>query len=130
MSTSDLTAAIRGAAVGEIERRPDGSLRQRYVFGEDFPGFSGHFPGKPILPAVLQIMAASLLVETATGRQVQPASIERAKFMLPIVPGATVEITCRRRTGPATDVWEATLDANRQPAASLILTLRAPATGA
>ena len=62
MATSDLTAAIRAAAVGDIERRADGSIRQRYVFNADFPGFSGHFPGRPILPAVVQIMATTLLV--------------------------------------------------------------------
>ncbi len=101
MSRSDLSEAIRAAAVGDIERRADGSFRQRYVFRPEFPGFSGHFPGRPILPAVLQIMAASLLVEAATGQRLLSAAIERAKFVQPIVPGAVVEITCRRLPGAA-----------------------------
>jgi len=90
VSTSDLTGAIRAAATGDIERRADGSVRQRYVFNADFPGFSGHFPGRPILPAVLQIMAANQLVEAATGQRLLSAAIERAKFVQPIVPGAVV----------------------------------------
>ncbi len=130
MSVTDLTDAIRGAAVGEIERRADGGVRQRYVFNADFPGFAGHFPGRPILPAVLQIMAASLLVEAATGERLQPAAIERAKFVLPIVPGALVEIACRRLSGAVADLWEIRIDADRQAAASFFLTLRAPAAGA
>lgn len=129
MSTSDLTGAIRGAAVGEIEHAADGSVRQRYVFGSDFPGFSGHFPGRPILPAVLQIMVANLLVEAATGQHLQPVAIQRAKFVNPIVPGAIVEIFCRRLPGAASDAWEARIDSDRKAAASFILTLRSPATG-
>ena len=129
MSTSDLTEAIRAAAVGEIERRADGSVRQRYVFCDDFPGFSGHFPGRPILPAVLQIMAANQLVEAATGQRLVSAAIERAKFVQPIVPGAIVEITCRRLPGAA-DLWETRIDSDRQAAASFYLTLRVPAADA
>jgi len=129
VSTSDLTGAIRAAAIGEIERRADGSVRQRYVFNADFPGFSGHFPGRPILPAVLQIMAANQLVEAATEQRLLSAAIERAKFLQPIVPGAVVEITCRRLPGAA-DLWEARIDSDSQAAASFYLTLRVPAAGA
>ncbi|MDP1602744.1 MAG: hypothetical protein Q8M03_05710 [Legionella sp.] len=130
MSTSDLTEAIRAASVGDIERRADGSVRQRYVFNADFPGFSGHFPGRPILPAVLQIMAANQLVEAATGQRLCSAAIERAKFVLPIVPGAVVEITCRRLSGATADHWETRIDSDRQAAASFFLTLRESAAGA
>lgn len=130
MSTSDLPEAIRGSAVGDIERRADGSVRRRYVFSADFPGFSGHFPGRPILPAVLQIMAANQLVEAATGQRLVSAAIERAKFVQPIVPGAVVEITCRRLPGATADLWETRIDSDRQPAASFFLTLRVPASSA
>jgi 3-hydroxyacyl-[acyl-carrier-protein] dehydratase len=130
VSTSDLGEAIRAAAVGDIERRADGSVRQRYVFRADFPGFSGHFPGRPILPAVLQIMAANQLVEATTGQRLLAAAIERAKFVQPIVPGAVVEIVCRRLTGAAADLWEVRIDSDRQAAASFFLTLRVPGAGA
>ena len=130
MSTTDLTEAIRASAVGAIERRTDGSVRQRYVFDADFPGFAGHFPGRPIFPAVLQIMTATLLAETATGQRLLSTAIERAKFVLPVVPGALVEIVCRRLPGGAADLWEVHIDADRQAAASFFLTLRAPAASA
>lgn len=129
MATRDLSGAIRAAAVADIEHRGDGSVRQRYVFNADFPGFSGHFPGRPILPAVLQVMAANQLVEAATGRLLLSTAIERAKFVLPIVPGALVEITCRRLPGAAADLWEVRIDADRQAAASFSLTLREPTAG-
>jgi len=130
VSTSDLTEAIRAAAVGDIERRADGSVLQRYVFSPDFQGFSGHFPGRPILPAVLQIMAANQLVEAATGQRLLSTAIERAKFVHPVVPGAVVEITCRRLPGAAADLWEIRIDSDRQAAASFFLTLQPPAASA
>ena len=130
MSSSDVAEAIRGAAVGGIEPAKDGSFRRRYLFGPDFPGFAGHFPGRPILPAVLQIMAATLLVEAAAGRRLLAAAIERAKFVLPIAPGALVEIACRRLPGEAAERWEIRIEADRQAAASFYLTLRTPAASA
>lgn len=120
---------IRAAAVGGIEREGDAAVRQRYVFGNDFAGFSGHFPGRPILPAVIQIMAANLLVDAATGRRRLPAAIGRAKFVKPIVPGALVEITCRRRPGLAAEVWEVRIATDGLAAATFSLTLDPPADG-
>jgi 3-hydroxyacyl-[acyl-carrier-protein] dehydratase len=125
-----MAEAIRGAAAGAIVRADDGTLRQSYIFDEKFLGFSGHFPGRPILPAVLQIMAASLLVAAAAGEPLLPVSVERAKFVTPILPGMTVEITCRPRGGAATGTWEVRIDSRSRTAASFTLELRAPAAAA
>ena len=129
MSSSDVAGAIRDAAVGGIERGADGSFRQRYVFGADFPGFAGHFPGRPILPAVLQLMTACLLVEAATGRPVRLSSVERAKFVNTIVPGALVDVGCRRLPGARAEAWEVQIDADRKQSASFFLTLPPAAAG-
>jgi 3-hydroxyacyl-[acyl-carrier-protein] dehydratase len=125
-----VAGAIRDAAVGGIERGADGGYRRRYVFGADFPGFTGHFPGRPILPAVLQLMTACLLVEAATGQRVRLAAIERAKFVNTIVPGALVDIGCRQLAGASAHVWEFHIDANRKQSASFLLTLLPAADGA
>ena len=130
MSSSDVAEAIRGAVASAIEVAKDGSFRRRYVFAPDFPGFAGHFPGRPILPAVVQIMAASLQAEAASGEPLTPTAIERAKFVSTIAPGALVEISCRRAPGAAPDRWEVRIDADRQAAASFVLTLQPRAAGA
>lgn len=129
MFGGELAEAIRRAAQGEIERDDDGTLRRRYVFGPDFPAFAGHFPGAPVLPAVVQIMAAHELLETATGLRLAPAAIDRAKFTQPVTPGAPVEIACRRRAGTAVEAWDVRILSGGKPAASFHLTVRPPAEG-
>lgn len=65
------------------------------------PFFTGHFPGKPVMPGVLIIEAmaqtsAVLVVETlgkeAEGKLVYFMSIEEAKFRKPVVPGDCLRI--------------------------------------
>ena len=64
-------------------------------FNESF--FQGHFPGRPIMPGVLQIEALAqtagiLAVETlglaGSGKLVYFMAIEQAKFRAPVEPGA------------------------------------------
>jgi len=63
-------------------------------FNEDF--FQGHFPGRPIMPGVLQIEALAqaagiLAIESlglaGTGKLVYFMAIEEAKFRSPVEPG-------------------------------------------
>lgn len=56
------------------------SLAGLFVFPEAFPGFAGHFPGQPVLPAVIQLAAVRHLVELALDRQLVPVECRRAKF--------------------------------------------------
>ncbi|QQN73686.1 3-hydroxyacyl-ACP dehydratase FabZ [Croceicoccus sp. YJ47] len=71
-------------------------------FNEDF--FQGHFPGRPIMPGVLQVealaQAAGILAVEAlglagTGKLVYFMAIENAKFRAPVEPGHLLNL----RTG-------------------------------
>ena len=57
-------------------------------------GFDGHFPGDPILPAVVQLMAGALALEEAGQRLDHSgwavSSVSRAKFIRPVRPGASL----------------------------------------
>ena len=68
-------------------------------FNEQF--FQGHFPGRPIMPGVLQIealaqAAAILAVETlelaGSGKLVYFMAIEEAKFRAPVEPGVLLDL--------------------------------------
>ena len=68
-------------------------------FNEDF--FQGHFPGRPIMPGVLQIEALAqtagiLAIETlglaGSGKLVYFMAIENAKFRNPVTPGHLLDL--------------------------------------
>ena len=68
-------------------------------FNEDF--FQGHFPGRPIIPGVLQIEALAqaagiLAIESlglaGTGKLVYFMAIEDAKFRNPVTPGHLLDL--------------------------------------
>lgn len=56
-------------------------VARHYCFDKDFVGFSGHFPGYPILPAVLQLLLAQIFIEEQKGYKISITAIEKAKFM-------------------------------------------------
>lgn len=68
-------------------------------FNEQF--FQGHFPGRPIMPGVLQIealaqAAAVLAIESlelaGSGKLVYFMAIEEAKFRAPVEPGVLLDL--------------------------------------
>lgn len=72
------------------------SIRAIKAVSFNEPFFQGHFPGRPIMPGVLQVEALAqaagiLAVETldlaGSGRLVYFMAIEEAKFRVPVEPG-------------------------------------------
>ncbi len=87
--------AILDAAVGELETPEPGAVMQHFRFTHDFMGFSGHFPGSPILPAFVQIMTAQALCEKAEQSVLELTAVENAKFLLPLRPRQIMELLCK-----------------------------------
>ena len=56
------------------------------------PAFQGHFPGHPILPGVVLLAEAIAAVEAATARPASRWSLDQAKFLAPVAPGARLAI--------------------------------------
>lgn len=71
----------------------ENSCRQEFCFAENFVGFGGHFPGYPILPAMLQVLLGQLLAETLLGKRLQLVTLDRAKFMQQLRPGDTITVS-------------------------------------
>jgi len=75
----------------------------RFVFPTSFHGFSGHFPEKPILPAVIQLTAVRYLIETSLGQRCQLRSIGRTRFKAMILPDEVVSAEIGLE--PVADGW-------------------------
>lgn len=96
---NQLKTEIISSAVSGIEESQPDTIKQRYRFSPDFIGFSGHFPGNPILPAFVQILMALTLIERHRGCRFEATSVEKAKFRIPLQPDQIIEVACRQRAG-------------------------------
>lgn len=56
------------------------------------PCLAGHFPGNPIVPAVMLLELASQALAEALGRPVRLAGVPAAKFLKPLLPGQPLRI--------------------------------------
>ena len=96
---------------------------RRYRFAPGFIGFSGHFPGNPILPAIVQVRAVVSLAEEEGGKALRLAAVRSAKFLSPIRPDEEVSIRYRRRVDSGMDLCDATLSVAGKTVASFQLEL-------
>lgn len=95
---SKMRQALLNCQVSNAVVIEDGiEVRQSYCFPADFIGFEGHFPGYPIVPAVVQILMAQLLAEEHLGLVLPIRSIERSKFHRQLKPGDVIDVCCRRK---------------------------------
>lgn len=86
--------AIEKYSLGQVQNEVPAEIIGKYSFDRDFKGFSGHFPGYPILPAVLQLFLAQLLIEKQKGYKVRVTRIVKAKFLSEIRPGDEITVHC------------------------------------
>jgi 3-hydroxyacyl-[acyl-carrier-protein] dehydratase len=64
----------------------------------DSPWFSGHFPGKPILPgiALIHLVKQAIIQEALKkGEQLQLHVLKRVRFIQPVWPGETLSVSIK-----------------------------------
>lgn len=96
MATNRLREEIKKCIVGPVEKTEPAKASGRYLFPADFIGFSGHFPGHPILPAFIQVMTALAVADEWKGRPHCLSSMERAKFRMEIHPDQEVSVQLKQ----------------------------------
>lgn len=67
--------------------------RRDYRFAETFAGFQGHFPGNPVLPAVVQIMLTAATIAQTRPGDLTMTSVLSAKFRRMVKPDETVTLS-------------------------------------
>ena len=58
----------------------------------DHPAFPGHFPGRPVVPAVVLLAEVLAAVEQATQLGADGWTLVNAKFLAPVGPGTEVVV--------------------------------------
>ena len=76
--TEQLDAAL--LEMGQEGRDTEMTVVGRYLFPPDFAAFAGHFPGRPLLPAIVQLAAVRHLVGRLLGKPLVLAGADHVKF--------------------------------------------------
>jgi 3-hydroxyacyl-[acyl-carrier-protein] dehydratase len=63
-----------------------------FYFDNNFPGFQGHFPDHPVLPAVVQLAAVRCVAEMSLKQKLVPSGYDRIKFRGIVEPGGPTEV--------------------------------------
>ncbi len=119
---------ILACAEGHVlSREDDRAFELTYHFGKDFTAFAGHFPGRPILPAFVQLLAGECAMQTRARREVVLQRVKRAKFLKPIQPDQKITVCWREQPADGGVRGSFTLLADGEKAATF--TLEMTATG-
>jgi 3-hydroxyacyl-[acyl-carrier-protein] dehydratase len=118
----NLRFAIQSSASGPVRETEPGTFIRSYCFAPDFIGFSGHFPGYPILPAFVQVLTVLAMAEEVKGRRLKVLTLEKAKFQMEVFPGKEIIVQYREGIFKEKKRLEATLTVGESPAASFLLT--------
>ena len=125
-----ISNGILAARLGPTTWEDDQTIRQDLSFPPEFVGFAGHFPGEPILPAVVQIGTGAVLAKSFLTKETGPYRLEtvtRAKFLRKLKPGETITVYCSRR-GPDGKTFDVVLTVDQQQAATFTLSFTLPST--
>ena len=104
-------------AASQLEHLPEqDAWRQNFCFAADSAVFAGHFPGHPVLPAVVQVLMAQVALE-AMGQSADLACVPQAKFLAPLGPDVDILLTLSK--GRREGRWECTLHSGETLAARI-----------
>ena len=119
----NLRKAIKESALGPARETETGAVVRSYCFAPDFIGFSGHFPGYPLLPAFVQVLTVLVMAEEVKGRPLKILTLEKAKFQKEVFPGQEIMVQFREGITKGKTKLEATLTVAENQAASFSLIL-------
>lgn len=119
-----LKREIKNSAVTPLQVTAQDTVIQTYRFSSDFIGFSGHFPGYPILPALAQLMTGISLLEERMGCPLKIETLTNAKFLMELRPNQEILVQCQESTVQEKLSCKITLLVEDRTAASFSMTLK------
>ncbi|MDY0212899.1 MAG: hypothetical protein RBR06_07825 [Desulfuromonadaceae bacterium] len=114
-------AALRAAEISASAIEESGHARRSFRFALDFIGFNGHFPGFPVLPAMLQTLMAQMLATQVLPPTAKFSGVTKAKFIRQVGPDEEIEVEVAWRRKNAQWHCGTTLKAQGQNASSMTL---------
>ena len=63
-----------------------------FQFDQGFTGFAGHFPNKPILPAIVQLGVVRRLAEWVCDQKLQAGAYRKVKFKAAVMPREKISV--------------------------------------
>lgn len=88
-------------------KKTDDSALVNFIVPASLPWFDGHFPGQPVLPAVITAEISDALIEKVYG--ISPQLVSNAKFKGPIFPGMEMTVSLSRHSEDSVStIWRKT----------------------
>jgi 3-hydroxyacyl-[acyl-carrier-protein] dehydratase len=73
--------------IDEVKPMPPGvHLQATFCVPADHPVLAGHFPGAPLVPGVMLLVAVADAHTRATGRRSELVAVDDARFQAPLLP--------------------------------------------
>ena len=116
---------IAAAALGPLTRPAPATVAGRFRFGPEFGGFGGHFPDLPILPAIVEVLAAVTVAEAAAGRPLTLVGVRQGRFLIKVAPDQEIEVRCHERAGADPGSWDVKITFGQDVAATFVLSFAA-----
>lgn len=115
---------IKACSVTPVQKTEQG-WEKTYIFSNSFPGFEGHFPGNPILPAIIQLMIARESIAEQTGLNLLVIGVTMAKFQKIVTPGVSVTVRWTYREQEDSCIYKCILLSEGAQVSSFNLTMKA-----
>lgn len=76
----------------QVVDRDQGTISAELCCPADFPAFDGHFPGQPVLPAVMQLVVVRMLAARLLQAPLETVKTGKMKFKGMIQPDEQVRV--------------------------------------
>ena len=94
-----------------VDERTDGdTVVFTVVVPEDCPFFEGHFPGRPVLPAIGQLAMLTTLMRREAGSPVSLTGVDGFRLSRQVLPGDRVEVRLEAHRASDTVAFEVRCD--------------------